>query len=88
MESRSITVGVRPVHVLLGNDGINAEIDVSELMGSELHLHLNAGGHDVVAVVPTANIDAGAYVRHTAVKFSFDPRLVHLFDADSEKNLI
>ena len=88
VESRSITVGVRPVHVLLGNDGIDAEVDVSELMGSELHLHLNAGGHDVVAVVPTANIDTGAYARHTAVKFSFDPRLVHLFDPDSEKNLI
>ena len=87
-ESRSITVGVRPVHITLGSDGIDAEVDVSELMGSELHLHLNAGGQDVVAVVPTANIDASTYVRHTALKFSFDPRLVHLFDPDSEKNLI
>ena len=87
VQDRSVTVGVRPVHILLG-DGIRAEVDVSELMGSELHLHLNAGGQDVVAVVPTANIDTGAYARHSALQFGFDPRLVHLFDPETENNLI
>ena len=88
VESRSVTAGVRPVHIALGESGIPAEVDVSELMGSELHLHLAANGQDVVAVIPTANIDPIAYARHTAVKFGFDAKLVHLFDADSEKNLI
>ena len=88
VESRSVTAGVRPVHIALGESGIPAEVDVSELMGSELHLHLAANGQDVVAVIPTANIDPMAYARRTAVKFGFDAKLVHLFDADSEKNLI
>ena len=88
VESRSVTAGVRPVHISLGESGIPAEVDVSELMGSELHLHLAANGQDVVAVIPTANIDPMAYARHTAVKFGFDAKLVHLFDSDSEKNLI
>ena len=88
VESRSVTAGVRPVHIALGESGIPAEVDVSELMGSELPLHLAANGQDVVAVIPTANIDPMAYARHTAVKFGFDAKLVHLFDADSEKNLI
>ena len=88
VESRSVTAGVRPVHIALGESGIPAEVDVSELMGSELHLHLAANGQDVVAVIPTATIDTMAYARHTAVKFGFDAKLVHLFDADSEKNLI
>ena len=88
VESRSVTAGVRPVHIALGKSGIPAEVDVSELMGSELHLHLAANGQDVVAVIPTANIDPMAYARHTAVKFGFDAKLVHLFDSDSEKNLI
>ena len=57
-------------------------------MGSELHLHMTAGGKDVVAVVQTANLDANAYARHTAVRFSFEPRLIHLFDPETEKNLI
>ena len=88
VESRSVTAGVRPVHIVLGESGIPAEVDVSELMGSELHLHLAANGQDVVAVIPTANIDPMAYARHTAVKFGFDAKLVHLFDASTEKNLI
>ena len=88
VESRSVTAGVRPVHIALGESGIPAEVDVSELMGSELHLHLAANGQDVVAVIPTANIDPMVYARHTAVKFGFDAKLVHLFDASTEKNLI
>ena len=87
-ESRTVTVGVRPVHVTVGDKGIDAQIDVSELMGSELHLHMTAGGKDVVAVVQTANLDPNAYARHTAVRFSFEPRLIHLFDPETEKNLI
>ena len=87
-ESRTVTVGVRPVHVTVGDEGIDAQIDVSELMGSELHLHMTAGGKDVVAVVQTANLDANAYARHTAVRFSFEPRLIHLFAPETEKNLI
>ena len=87
-ESRAVTVGVRPVHVTVGSEGIDAQIDVSELMGSELHLHMTAGGKDVVAVVQTANLDANAYARHTAVRFSFEPRLIHLFAPETEKNLI
>ena len=87
-ESRTVTVGVRPVHVTVGDKGIDAQIDVSELMGSELHLHMTAGGKDVVAVVQTANLDANADARHTAVRFSFEPRLIHLFDPETEKNLI
>ena len=43
---------------------------------------------NMVAVVQTANLDPNAYARHTAVRFSFEPRLIHLFDPETEKNLI
>ena len=87
--SMTVTAGVRPVHVTVGHEtGADAKVDVSELMGSELHLHLLAGGQEVVAVVPTACIDAGAYPRGSTLKFSFDPRLIQLFDPETENNLI
>ena len=88
VESRTVTVGVRPVHITLGGEGVGALVDVSELMGSELHLHLDANGKDVVAVVQTANVDPSAFARHTAVQFAFEPRLAHIFDPETEKNLI
>lgn len=88
VEDRVVTVGVRPVHMNLGDSGIAAEIDVSELMGSEMHLHLNAGGKDIVAVVPTANADFNTFARHKVVHLTFDPRLIHIFDPEDEMNLM
>ena len=36
--------------------GLPATIDVSEMMGSEMHLHMTVSGHDVIAVIPTAGL--------------------------------
>ena len=83
-----IIVGVRPVHVHLADDGIDATVDVSELMGSELHLHVNSNGKDVVIVVPTTDIDVAAiHGGHKPVKYSFRPELMHFFRKDTEQNL-
>ena len=86
--SGTVTAGVRPVHVTVGDTGVEARVDVSELMGSELHLHLAVDGRDVVAVVSTANIDIGAYPRGSVLRFDIDPKLIHLFDPETERNLI
>ena len=83
-----IIAGVRPVHIHLSQDGIDAMVDVSELMGSELHLHVNSSGKDVVIVVPTTDIDIDTlHGGHKAVKYSFRPELMHFFDKATEKNL-
>ena len=83
-----VIVGVRPVHVHLADNGIDATVDVSELMGSELHLHVNSAGKDVVIVVPTTDIDIDSvHGGHKAVKYSFRPDLMHFFDKETEKNL-
>ena len=62
VKSMKVVAGVRPVHVTLGDAGIDGKVDVSEMMGSELHLHMNAGGQDVVAVVPTTELEGKALV--------------------------
>ena len=83
-----IVAGVRPVHIHLSQDGIDAMVDVSELMGSELHLHVNSNGKDVVIVVPTTDIDLDAvHGSHKPVKYSFKPELMHFFDKETEKNI-
>ncbi len=86
-EERAVIAGVRPVHISLSDEGIPAVIDVSEMMGSELHLHMNAQGTDVVAVVPTADIDVDQITHHAAVSFTFRPDAIQLFDPETEKNL-
>lgn len=83
-----IVVGVRPVHIHLDERGIDATVDVSELMGSELHLHVNSDGKDVVIVVPTTNIDlAAVHGSHKPVMYSFSPQLMHFFRKDNGSNL-
>ena len=84
----SVVAGVRPVHIGLAEDGIEATVDVSELMGSELHLHVNSQGKDVVIVVPTTDIDLDAvHGRHKTIHYTFRPELIQLFDKETEENL-
>lgn len=86
-ENLDVIAGVRPANVRIAESGIEAKIDVSEMMGSELHLHMKVNGADVVAVIPTADIDISAMSGHDVVHFDFDPRLIHFFDKEKENNL-
>ena len=83
-----VTVGVRPVHLTLGSTGIDAVLDVSELMGSETHLHLDVGGAEVIAIVPTMELRESGYALHSRVKFSFDPSMMHIFSEETGENLL
>ncbi len=85
---QKIVVGVRPVHITLDPNGFDAKVDVSEMMGSELHLHMNMNGIDVIGVIPTAKLDIATLRAGSNIKFSFDPALIHLFDPETEANLI
>ncbi len=84
----SVIVGIRPVHLFLDAQGIPAKVDVSEMMGSETHLHLTVNGQDVIAVIPTSCVDLDQLRNGSTIGFSFDPALIHLFDPETEENLI
>ncbi len=79
-----VVAGVRPQHIFLEHGGIAGKLDVSEMMGSEQHLHLNVNGTEVVAVVPTM----GTGSRVDQVEIAFLAEHIHLFDPNTEKNLI
>ena len=85
---KEVVVGVRPVHVEMSKEGFTGTIEVSEMMGSEVHLHINLNGDDIVAVIPTANLDLDSVSLGKQFTFNFNPNLIHVFDAATEKNLI
>ena len=87
-EDKDIVVGIRPVHISLSKEGFTGTIEVSEMMGSEVHLHIDIDGDDIVAVIPTANLDLDSVAIGKQVTFNFDPQLCHIFDAEKENNLI
>ncbi|MBR4470780.1 MAG: sn-glycerol-3-phosphate ABC transporter ATP-binding protein UgpC [Erysipelotrichaceae bacterium] len=85
-----ITVGARPEHISLKEtEGamIEGAVDVSEMMGSSVHLHLNAGGHDSIIIVPTLDLGDETPKIGDKVRFTFAPNVVHMFDKESGKNL-
>ncbi len=89
VQPQTVTVGIRPVHIELTQEGIPARIDVAEMMGSEMHLHLDADGTDIVAVVATHELHPDFDPRrHETVHFRFRPELLQLFSMETEENLL
>ena len=86
VQSQEVTLGVRPEHTTIGETGIAAKVDVSEMMGSSVHLHVSAEGKDVIIIVPTIDMK-GHYAMGDTVHFSFDGNVAHVFSKENEKNL-
>ncbi len=90
-----VIVGVRPEHISFapnaGPHTIASKVDVSEMMGSEVYLHVNAAGKDVVLRVPTVDLpeEHRAGIPYgTEITFTFRPELIHLFNPETECNLL
>jgi len=85
----SVIAGMRPPHITMTKgEGIHAKVDVSEMMGTELHLHLDADGTEIVAIVPFTEETVGAYRFGSDVYFTFNPDYLHLFDTTTEKSIL
>ncbi len=93
VQSQTITLGVRPEHLTLGvTDGPRLEgtVDVSEMMGSTVHLHMTSLGQDVIAVVnmmEEGNGHAANYRLGDKVDYTFPTSVIHMFSKETSKNL-
>ena len=86
IQDQDIITGVRPEHMTMEETGIPATIDVTEMMGSSLHLHVTAEGKDVILIVPTIGM-ARSLGRGDQIHIGFGGNVVHMFSKESEKNL-
>ena len=88
---QDITVGVRPEHITLNGDPdkmITGKIDVFEMMGSAVHLHINAMGKDGVIIVPTLELGHGhKFEMGSEIRFTFPGSVAHVFSKDTAVNL-
>ena len=92
VESRDITLGVRPEHILLseGAEAVSASVEVAEMMGSAVHIHVSAWGREVVIVVPVSEEESESenrFWRGAAVRFLFRGSAAHVFDRETGMNL-
>ena len=87
---QKVIVGARPEHITLDEkEGAMLEgtVDVTEMMGSSVHLHITAEGRDCIVIVPTLNMETDDLGAGAKVRFTFAPNAVHVFDPETEKNL-
>ena len=93
VQPQAITLGVRPEHIALLGDGsqmLHGTVDVSEMMGSAVHLHVTSQGKDVIIIVQTMDLRGPNHISLTTgqkIAFTFGGNVVHLFDRESGKNL-
>ena len=86
VQSQAVTLGVRPEHTDLAPEGVEARVDVSEMMGSSVHLHVSAEGRDVIIIVPTVEMKSQYHMGDT-VHFTFQGSVVHVFSRETDLNL-
>ena len=90
VEEQEITLGIRPEHIALADSGIEAKVDVGEMMGSTVHLHVTSLDRDVVMVVSTMNMTGAEVSKLTTgadVKYVFNGNVCHVFNKETGINL-
>ena len=93
--AQPITLGVRPEHIQLcaagRPDAIPVTVEVSEMMGSAIHVHCNADGKDVVIIAQALDLakeNRGGFNYGSKLHFTFPGDVVHMFSKQTENNLL
>ncbi len=94
--SQDIILGVRPEHTTVlfdqAENAIGCDIQVNEMMGSELHLHLTSSQDDRIIVrLPTVDLtkeQRKSLAFGNKLFITFPAKVMHLFDPETERSLI
>lgn len=82
-----LIVGIRPEHIYDENRTTNmpfiSDVRLSELLGSEKHLHLYVNNEKIVARINSDN----PVERNDKIKLYIDPDKLHFFDPETSENI-
>ena len=85
---KEVIIGIRPEHVhneanfleTIPEGLVEADVEVTELMGAETYLYMNCEGHPI-----NARVDPSSTARPgDKIKITLDPKRIHLFDKETE----
>ena len=80
---RAVTCGVRPEHLAIAADGAEGVIQVIEPTGAEIQVVVKLGEDEIIAVFRERH----QFKPGDKIRLKPDPRLVHLFDAETGKRI-
>ena len=90
LDGKAVTLGIRPEHVRISaGGGMPAAVEVRELLGSTVDLHLRLGGEALEAIVPSGAFAGGETPSGaaSAISVEFDTAQIHLFDPESGERI-
>ena len=91
--NQDAVIGIRPQHIRLAREGepyFIGKVDISEMMGAEIYLHVKVEDKDFVTIIPVAREDGSKVSMFSygeEVKLTFNGNLVHVFDLETKNNL-
>ena len=96
VQAQDILLGVRPEHMTLKvkKDAVSipVNVEVCEMMGSEIHVHvLTKDNTKIIVRMPTLNMsdeERAALVQGNEVYLSFESKAMHFFNPEDEKSLL
>jgi multiple sugar transport system ATP-binding protein len=95
MQPCDVRLGIRPEHIKIcapgKPDAIKAMLDVSEMMGSEMHLHVKIGEDEIVIRTATSDFLQDYTFEHnqeSLIYFTFPGAMIHLFDNETQMNMM
>ncbi len=96
IDSREVLLGIRPEHVTIcegpAPDNFPCTIEVNEMMGSELHLHVDTeDGSRLIVRTPTVtltNEQRSHLVYGEKLYVTFHGKVTYFFDPETELNLL
>jgi len=84
VHAQDIVLGIRPEHIELSDQGFSGVVEVTEMMGSNIHIHARFGSEEVVIVVPECEQE---FHKGDVIHFTFTTEKMHLFSKETEANL-
>ncbi len=90
IKPQEITMGIRPEDVSICYEGgVEATVDVCEMMGSSLHIHTTIEDKEIVVIAQSKELPEDkqlGFAHGDKIRLHFDGHVLHLFGLD-EKNL-
>ena len=95
-QEQEILLGIRPEHITLFFEGapdrIPCRLEVKEMMGSELHLHVTTeDGSRLIVRVPTLGLSEAekqSLKQGAALHLGFESKALHFFNRETEMSLL
>jgi multiple sugar transport system ATP-binding protein len=88
---KEVIIGIRPEHVhneenyleTIPEGIVEADVEVTELMGAETYLYMNCEGHNI-----NARVDPSSTARPgDKIKITIDPKKIHIFDKETQQTI-